>query len=126
MKIAVATDGNEVSSHFGHCPEFTIAEIRDGKLVSKEVAASPGHVPGFLPKHMAALGVGCVIAGGMGPRAQELLEEAGIKAVVGVSGPVDRAIEDFIAGRLVGGESSCSHGKDGHSVHGECGHGCHE
>jgi predicted Fe-Mo cluster-binding NifX family protein len=126
MKIAVATDGNEVSAHFGHCPEFTIAEIRDGKLFSKEVVASPGHVPGFLPKHMAALGVECVIAGGMGPRAQELLAEAGIKTIVGVSGPVSRVIDDFVAGCLIGGESSCDHHKDGHISHEGCGHGCHE
>lgn len=126
MKIAIATDGNEVSLHFGHCPEFTIVEIKDGKPVSKETTANPGHVPGFLPRHMANLGVSHVIAGGMGPKAQELLASEGIKTIVGVSGPVDRVIDDFAAGCLVGGESSCNHGENGHGPHAGCGHGCHK
>ena len=33
MKIAVPTENGMVSAHFGRCPEFTIAEIMDGKIV---------------------------------------------------------------------------------------------
>lgn len=126
MKIAVATEGARVAEHFGHCSEYTIAEIEDGKLAGQMVIANPGHQPGFLPRYLAGLGVSYVIAGGMGAKAQNLFREAGIKTVVGVTGPVSLVVENFLAGRLVGGESLCDHGKRGHNRDGGCGHeGCH-
>ena len=35
MKIAVASDGNFVSGHFGHCESFTLYEADDGKVKNK-------------------------------------------------------------------------------------------
>ena len=43
MRIAVSTDGDQVSAHFGRCPSFTIVEIEDGKVSKKEVVDNPGH-----------------------------------------------------------------------------------
>ncbi|MEW6275201.1 MAG: NifB/NifX family molybdenum-iron cluster-binding protein [Bacillota bacterium] len=125
MKIAVATEGAMVAEHFGRCREYTIAEIQDGKLASKVVIPSPGHEPGFLPRYLAGMDVHCVIAGGMGVKAQNLFREAGIKTVVGVTGLVDRVIDDFIGGRLVGGESFCDHSGHGYGCGGGCGHEDH-
>jgi len=127
MKIAVATEGIRVAEHFGHCTEYTIAEIENSKLTSKVVIPNPGHQPGFLPPYLAGLGVSWVIAGGMGARAQSLFSEVGIMTMVGVTGLVDRAIDDFIGNSLVGGESLCDHGKHEHGWEESCGHGgCHE
>lgn len=127
MRIAVATENGGVAEHFGHCPEYTIAEIEDGKLAGKMVIPNPGHQPGFLPRYLAGLGVSYVIAGGMGAKAQNLFREAGIRTVVGVTGPVARVIDDFLADRLMGGESLCDRGKHEHSWSGGCEHGdCHE
>lgn len=124
MKIAVATEGIRVAEHFGHCTEYTIAEIENSKLTSKVVIPNPGHQPGFLPRYLSGLGVSWVIAGGMGARAQSLFSEAGVRTMVGVTGLVDRVIDDFMGNRLVGGESLCDHGPGGE---GSCGHGgCHE
>jgi len=57
MKIAISTDGNKVSPHFGRCPKFTIAEIKDNKLVDRKVIDNPGHHPGYLPQYLSELGV---------------------------------------------------------------------
>jgi len=114
VKIAVATDGQLVAQHFGRCPEYTLAEISDGKLQSKTVIPNPGHEPGFLPGYLANLGVDCIIAGGMGPRAQQLFSQHRIQTIVGVTGEVDRAIQDYIAGQLQAGESLCDHPHGGH------------
>ncbi|PIQ46418.1 MAG: dinitrogenase iron-molybdenum cofactor, partial [Deltaproteobacteria bacterium CG12_big_fil_rev_8_21_14_0_65_43_10] len=46
MKIAVASDGNIVSQHFGHCRAYTIAEVEDGKVITKTLIDNPGHEPG--------------------------------------------------------------------------------
>lgn len=124
MKIAVATEGAMVAEHFGHCTEYTIAEIENSKLTGKEVIPNPGHQPGFLPPYLAGLGVSWVIAGGMGARAQSLFSEVGVKTMVGVTGLVSQVIDDFMGNRLVSGESLCDHGPGGE---GSCGHeGCHK
>ncbi|MBN1688572.1 MAG: NifB/NifX family molybdenum-iron cluster-binding protein [Candidatus Omnitrophica bacterium] len=107
MKIAIATDGEEVSMHFGRCPSFTLIEVENGKVLKKEVVDNPGHHPGFLPRFMHEQGVRIVIAGGAGRRAQDLFSEVGIELVLGASGPVEDVIRSFVAGELKNGESSC-------------------
>ena len=109
MKVAVATEGNLVSQHFGHCAAYTIADVENGKVMGKTLIDSPGHEPGFLPVFLAEKGVGCIIAGGMGQRAQGLFAEKGIVVVIGASGVVDQVLEDFVNDRLVTGANVCDH-----------------
>ena len=53
MRIAISTDGENVSPHFGRCPTFTIADIEQGNVVSKQEVPNPGHQPGVNPcKHL--------------------------------------------------------------------------
>lgn len=122
MKIAIATEGSMVAQHFGHCPEYTIVDVENNRVQSRVVIPNPGHRPGFLPEYLAGQGVSCVIAGGMGPRAQELFEQRNIETVIGVTGTVEDAINDYLAGRLKSGPSTCHHPGEGHSCGG---HGCH-
>ena len=123
MKVAVSTDSGMVSEHFGRCPQFTIAEIKDGKVLSKEVIENPGHRTGFLPKFLNEKGVSCVIAGGAGFRAQQFFGKFGIELVLGASGPVKKVLEEFAQGKLEAGESSCSPGKGkGYGIAKEDGH----
>lgn len=109
MRIAIATDGDFVSAHFGRCPIYTLVEIEEGKIVNKKVINNPGHQPGFLPQFLKEQGVDCVIAGGMGPRAQELFAQAGIKVILGVTGSVDDVIKQLLNGTLKEGKSFCEH-----------------
>jgi predicted Fe-Mo cluster-binding NifX family protein len=111
MKIAISTDGAEVSPHFGRCPQFTIIEVQDNKLISRKVIDNPGHHPGYLPEYLRQLGVNCIIAGGMGMRASELFKQAGIESVPGVEGRIDEIIGKIIDGSLEGGESICRPGQ---------------
>ena len=117
MIIAVATEGNNVSQHFGRCPEYTLFKVKDGVVESRTVTPSPGHNPGELPRYLKSLGVSCVIAGGMGPRAQQLFEESSIRVATGVSGTVEEAVDLFLAGKLPVGRNACD---EEHT--GECGH----
>lgn len=110
MKIAISTDGDLVSAHFGRCPSFTIVELEDGTVISKHVIDNPGHHPGFLPQFLHERGVNAIIAGGMGQRAEMLFEENGIKTIMGVSGKVDEVIKQAVQGKLKGGESLCRPG----------------
>jgi len=109
VKVAIATDGGHVAQHFGRCPEYTFFEVEDGEVKSRMVVPNPGHQPGFLPGYLARLGVSCIIAGGMGPRAQALFADNNIETVTGVTGRVDDVIDDYAGGTLSGGESLCEH-----------------
>ena len=110
MKVAISTDGDFVSAHFGRCPDFTIIDIKDGKVEKTETIQNPGHEPGYIPQFLHQKGVTCIICGGMGARAVGFFEELGIKSIVGISGKIDDAIKDLLKGTLEGGESFCSPG----------------
>jgi len=110
MKVAISTDGQQVSAHFGRCPTFTVLEIEDAKVIKEDEISNPGHHPGYLPKYFSEMGVNCIIAGGMGGRASELFAEFDIKPVLGISGKVEDVISQLLNGTLQGGESLCTPG----------------
>jgi len=110
MKIAISTEGEFVSAHFGRCPSFTIIEVKDDKVINRETIDNPGHHPGFLPQFLHKKGVNAIVAGGMGQRAVGLFAEAEIEVVVGASGKIDEVVEKLQNGTLEGGESLCRPG----------------
>lgn len=112
MKVAIAKDGNDVAQHFGHCSEYAIYDVADSTITGKNILQSPGHEPGRLPAFLAAHQVTHVLAGGMGPKAVQLFCANNIEVFMGITGPIDSVIQDFIAGRISPGESSCTHGPD--------------
>ena|GEM_PF-4849418 len=65
MKIAVASEGKNVTEHFGHCANFNIFEVENKQIMKKESIANPGHKPGFLPNFLNEMGVKVIISGGM-------------------------------------------------------------
>ena len=108
-KIAIPSNGEKISQHFGHCPNFTIFECDGEKIINKKIIANPGHKPGFLPRFLSEKGVDCVLAAGMGQRAIQLFEENGIDTVIGARGLVDNAIESFLKGDLDTANNLCDH-----------------
>ena len=110
MRVAISTDGEFISAHFGRCPSFTIVDIENDKVTKREIVDNPGHQPGFIPQFLHERGVNCIVAGGMGARATGFFNELGIQAVVGLSGRIDEVIEKLQKGTLEGGESLCKPG----------------
>lgn len=109
MIVAVATEENMVAPHFGRCSEYTLFKLDGNSVSEKKVVPNPGHEPGFLPRYLAGMGVNCIIAGGMGRRAQALFTAENIKIFVGVSGQIDDVIDNFLSGNLRSGVSTCDH-----------------
>lgn len=132
MRIAISTDGDYVSAHFGRCPAFTIADIEQGKIIKKEKIENPGHQPGFIPQFLRQQGVEYIICGGMGTRAKGFFDQFGIQTIVGVTGSISEVLDKLLNGTLEGGESLCKPGagkgseikKSGchHSEKGRCEH----
>ncbi len=110
MRTAISTDGEYVSPHFGRCPGFTVVEMEEGKVLRRETLKNPGHAPAFLPQFLSERGIGCIIAGGMGRRAEGLFSEKGIEIMVGISGRIDEVIDGLIKGTLKSGASLCTPG----------------
>lgn len=76
-----------------------------------EVIPNPGHEPGFLPRYLAERGISCIIAGGMGPRAQNLFAQENIQTFIGVEGTVEEVLAAYLQQTLTSGESLCEHGQ---------------
>jgi predicted Fe-Mo cluster-binding NifX family protein len=102
---------SQVSSHFGQCQYFLLADIVDKRAVNVKV------VPNSVPHG----GGGCVavdeilkykithvIAGGMGMGAQQKFAKAGVK-VFGFAGTAKDAIDHFLKNGLGGLEPCHEH-----------------
>jgi ATP-binding protein involved in chromosome partitioning len=109
-RFAIPMAQGRLSLHFGHCESFAIIDADDGRIVGREDAAAPDHVPGLLPRWLAERGVNVIIAGGMGMRAQDLFAGHGIEVAIGAPrGEPEELVMSHIAGTLVTGENICDH-----------------
>lgn len=107
MRIAISTEGKNVSGHFGYCDGFTIYDIENKEISGKEFTLNPGYKPGFLPVFLNDLGVNVIISGGMGVNAKDLFEKNDIKVIVGAEGDCDEVVKMYINGNLKSDESVC-------------------
>jgi len=107
MKIAIASEAGQVTEHFGHCKEFSIFEVEDGKVISSQTIDNPGHKPGFLPNYLNDLGVNVIISGGMGSGAISIFNEKNIEVIVGASGKNEDLVESYLVNELKSTGSVC-------------------
>ncbi|MEG1633036.1 MAG: NifB/NifX family molybdenum-iron cluster-binding protein [Oscillospiraceae bacterium] len=117
MKIAVASMGNEVAGHFGHCENFNIYEAEGAAVTAASSIPNPGHRPGFLPNFLGDMGVNVIIAGGMGGGAVEIFNERNIEVIVGAEGGARAAVDSYLRGELKSTGSVCHE----HEFESECG-----
>ena len=111
MKFAVPTYQRKLCAHFGHCEAFALIDTdSEGKVVNENYVTPPPHEPGLLPLWLAQQGVNCIIAGGMGSRAQQLFAQQGVKVVTGAQGEDPReVVEQYLKGMLQTGANTCDH-----------------
>ena len=107
-KIAIASEYEAVTEHFGHCKNFMIYQVENNKIINKESIPNPGHKPGFLPLYLADLGVETIISGGMGAGAIEIFNEKGVSVILGATGHVNEIINKFLKGNLQSSEIACA------------------
>ena len=110
MRYAIACDEEQVGSHFGRCQYYELIDVADGEVTARERMPSPGHgEPGELPRLLQEREVNYIIAGGAGPRAQNMLAEMAIETILGVSGSLEDIVAKIIAGELEAGDDECIH-----------------
>jgi len=116
IKIAVASENEIVTEHFGHCVNFNIFEAENDQIIKSESIPNPGHKPGFLPNYLNDMGVNVVISGGMGGGAIDIFNEKGIEVIVGATGNAKATAEAYLQGSLKSTGSVCHE----HQHHDEC------
>jgi predicted Fe-Mo cluster-binding NifX family protein len=125
MKIAIATEGTNVSGHFGKCENFTIVDVENSNVKDKKVISTIGNQHGLLPSFLASHDVNVVIAGGMGEGARNNLISNNIEIISGISGNIDEAISAYLSGNLESTDAGCSGHEHSHGhEHGEGGCSC--
>jgi predicted Fe-Mo cluster-binding NifX family protein len=116
MKIAVASENQTVTEHFGHCENFQIFDVENNQIVKNESIPNPGHKPGFIPNYLHELGINVIISGGMGGGAIDIFNGHNIEVIVGATGPSKVAAEEYLKGNLKSTGSVCHE----HQHHDEC------
>ncbi|MFW5657388.1 MAG: NifB/NifX family molybdenum-iron cluster-binding protein [Bacteroidota bacterium] len=108
--IAVPTRDGVLDGHFGHCPNFTLFEIKDGSITKEYVVDAPPHQPGLLPPWLANQNVTDVIAGGMGQRAIQLFNQNKVNVFVGAPQlPAREVVEGFLTESIAFTSNYCDH-----------------
>jgi len=118
MKIAIPLVSGKLCAHFGHCEQFAIMTVKDGKITNQEMLTPPPHAPGVIPNWVADQGCTDIVVGGMGEAAQSIFMTRGIKVTCGA--PIDtpeNLVALYVRGEMVNVGNSCDHDHEGH----ECG-----
>ena len=112
MRIAIPTSDGLLCPHFGHCEQFTVMDVTPSgtEIAATQMLTPPPHEPGVLPRWLHEIGATVIIAGGMGGRARDLLEQNGITVCMGapVAEPAELALQ-YLAGTLTTDPHECDH-----------------
>jgi predicted Fe-Mo cluster-binding NifX family protein len=112
MKIAIPVQDGLLHDHFGGCRQFAVVEVDPERktTVSTSVLPTPEHQPGAFPRWLRELGVGTVIAGGIGRRALAIFAQHGIVVRAGQSGAsVEELVTAYLGGQLTVAPDGCEH-----------------
>ena len=109
-KIAIPVNNGILDAHFGHSKQFAIFELKENKILNESILDAPPHEPGLLPKLFSEKGITDVIAGGMGNKAIQLFQHAGVNVFVGAPQlPTRNLIEGFINKTISFSANYCDH-----------------
>lgn len=117
MKICIPTESKDekkanVYGHFGSAPVFTIYDTENDSI--EIIDNSNQHHSHGMCQPMNSLTdkkIDAVVCGGMGARAVQKLNQAGIKTFRALGGTVEQIIEKYKNGNLdeITVQNSCSH-----------------
>lgn len=112
MKFAIPLAEGKLTTHFGHCKSFALLTVDVGRcpMIQKEEVEAPPHKPGLLPVWLHELGVTHIIAGGLGQKARDQMQERGMTVMAGApSLEPEVLVQQFLSGKLELGENGCDH-----------------
>ena len=97
MRIFIASNNGQVAERLGKCREFVVYDIKDRKVMTREVYENPGRdsetVTNFIILNQADI----VIVGGLGQKSMKKLAMIGIRIGIGAKGECDNIIDNLLA-----------------------------
>lgn len=108
MKIAVASEGLEVSKHFGRCSNYNCYTVEDGEIVACQNMDNPAGSCSQVAPLFCELDISVMMAGKISTKAKSEFETHGIVVVTGVEGNARRAVELYLEGNLDSTERLCA------------------
>lgn len=96
MRIAVASEGLDVSSHFGCCTNFNYYKVEDNQLVDSRNLPSQGHLCGSQANFLRQIEVKVLICGAISEKDADSMRQAGITVVPGASGRAIAAANAYL------------------------------
>jgi predicted Fe-Mo cluster-binding NifX family protein len=112
-RIAVPLINGRFTSHFGGAEQFGLFDFDEAtrSITSRTIAAPPPHERGAFPVWLRAQKVTAVLAGGMGPRAVQILQRFGIETMLGVEdAEPEQIVRAYLDGTLVSSGEGCAGG----------------
>ena len=91
------------SGHFGRCDAFTLATVKDGKVVSSRVVSNVEHSEGgcLVPVQLLqGEGANALVVAGIGMRPLVGFRNVGIQVMVGPGERVSDVLEAYLAGTV--------------------------
>lgn len=122
MKIALPVKkNNKIDDHFGHCEFYQVYslsennEITDIQTIKSEQGCG---CKSNIASTLAGLGVGVMLAGGIGGGAINVLNNHGIKVIRGCQGMAEEAVKNYLSGKITDSGENCRQ----HEHHHDHGH----
>lgn len=101
MRIAIPVTGDQIANHLGHCERYLFADVENGVVIQTAEVPNPGHGPGGPPPaFLARSGVNQVVCWGVPAHAVGMLENMGVKVLLGATGEPMKALANFLNGTL--------------------------
>jgi ATP-binding protein involved in chromosome partitioning len=113
-RIAVPLLNGRFTEHFGGADQFGLFDLDEAtrSITGRTVAAPPAHERGAFPVWLREQGVTAVLAGGMGPRAVQILQRFGIETTLGIEGDEpEQIVRAYLDGTLVASGEGCAGGR---------------
>lgn len=96
MRIAVASEGLDVSKHFSSCTNFNFYKVENNELVDSRNLPSQEHLCGSQANFLRQIEVRVLICGTLSERDIEIMNKAGITVVTGASGRALKAADAYL------------------------------
>ena len=96
MRIAAASEGLDVSSHFGCCTNFNFYQVENGELVDSRNLPSQGHLCGSQANFLRQIEVKVLLCGTISEKDAESMKAAGITVVQGAEGRAITAADNYL------------------------------
>jgi predicted Fe-Mo cluster-binding NifX family protein len=113
MKLAITSQGETlqdlVEERFGRCRWILILDSETREIVSRNNEIQRDAVQGAgiqTAENILREDVQCVITGHCGPKAYRVLQSAGVKVYLEAAGTGEKALEEYLQGKLKLAETS--------------------